>query len=101
MFKKYFFKILPVIIIACILYGTNPDYEKHEIKVAMMCRLKSNSENTLLCPLGYGKKDISTFKQNLFFVYNAGVFSYSIYENRLTSIGFFGNVFLRPDINAT
>tara|TARA_Y100000588_G_C13731676_1_gene701710 strand:+ start:372 stop:677 length:306 start_codon:yes stop_codon:yes gene_type:complete len=99
MFKKYFFKILTLIITLSILYGTNPDYGQHEFKVATMRQSKDTSDNILMCPLGYGKKSVSNFKQNSFIVYNVGILSYSIYEEELASFGILGKVFLRTSTN--
>ena len=101
MFKKYFLKILTLIIAGFVLYGTNPDYEQHEFKVATICQSKETADTASMCPLGYGKKSVSEFKQNLFIVYDAGILSYSIYEDKLASFGILGNVFLRSSINET
>ena len=93
MFKKYFFKILKLIITLSILYGTNPDYGQHEFKVATMRQSKDTSDNILMCPLGYGKKSASNFQPTLFIVYDAGILSYSTYEKKIATFGILGNVF--------
>ncbi len=94
MFKKYYFKIIVVLAAGILLYGTNPDYKQHELKVAKTCQSKETGVNKSMCPLGYGEKQSSSFNRNLFFVYNAGILSYSIYQQRLASFGILGNVFL-------
>jgi hypothetical protein len=50
-----------------------------------------------MCPLGYGKKSVSGFDRKDFIVYNAGILSYSTYEEKLSSFGILGNVFLTLD----
>ena len=93
MLRKYIVKVLPLILGGFVLYGTNPDYIEHEIKVAMTCQ--SNGEKTAtMCPLGYGKKSVASFNRNSFVVYNAGILSYSTYEEKFSSFGILGNVFL-------
>ena len=97
MFKKYFVIALPFVLGGFILYGTNPDYKQHEALVSMICQSNENEESTTMCPLGYGKKSTSAFDQKEFIVYNAGILSYSTYEEKLSSFGILGNVFLTLD----
>ena len=97
MLKKYILIALPLLLGGVILYGTNPDYKQHENLVAMTCQSKGGGENTAVCPLGYGKKNSSGFDRKEFIVYNAGILSYSIYEEKLSSFGILGNVYLTLD----
>ena len=97
MFKKYFVIALPFVLGVFVLYGTNPDYKQHKALVSMTCQSNENEEKTTLCPLGYGKKSTSAFDQKEFIVYNAGILSYSTYEEKLSSFGILGSVFLTLD----
>ena len=97
MFKKYFVFALPLVLGGFVLYGTNPDYKQHEALVSMTCQSNENGESKSMCPLGYGKKSTATFDQKEFIVYNAGILSYSTYEEKLSSFGILGNVFLTLD----
>jgi len=97
MLKKYIVVALPLLLGGFVLYGTNPDYKQHETLVAMTCQSKGDGESTTLCPLGYGKKSVSGFDRKDFIVYNAGILSYSTYEDKLSSFGILGNVFLTLD----
>ena len=94
MSKKYLGFVLPLLFGGFILYGTNPDYKQHEALVAMTCNSKKDGENVTMCPLGYGKKTSMKFNRKEFVVYNAGILSYSIYEEKFSSFGILGNVFL-------
>ena len=97
MFKKYLAIALPLVLGGFVLYGTNPDYKQHEALVSITCQSKGNEESKSMCPLGYGKKSTSAFDQKEFIVYNAGILSYSTYEEKLSSFGILGNVFLTLD----
>ena len=94
MSKKYAKIILPLALSGFVLYGTNPGYQQHEAKVAMTCQTKKGTETTTMCPLGYGKKSTVSFDRNSFIVYNAGILSYSTYEEKFSSFGILGSVFL-------
>ena len=94
MSKKYLGFVLPLLFGGFILYGTNPDYKQHEALVAMSCKPKEGGENVTMCPLGYGKKTSTKFDRKEFVVYNAGILSYSTYEEKFSSFGILGNVFL-------
>ena len=96
MLKKYIVVALPVLLGGFVLYGTNPDYKQREALVAMTCESNEDGETTM-CPLGYGKKSVSGFDRKDFIVYNAGILSYSTYEEKLSSFGILGNVFLTLD----
>ena len=95
MSKSFLYKMSALIISGFILYGTNPSYDQHETKVATTCLSNQTSKNVAVCPLGYGKKKVSNFDRASFSVFDAGLISYSYYENKLASVGFLGNVFLR------
>ncbi len=97
MFKKYFIIALPFVLGVFVLYGTNPDYKQHQALVSMTCQSNENEERTTMCPLGYGKKSTSAFDQKEFIFYNAGILSYSTYEEKLSSFGILGSVFLTLD----
>mgnify|MGYP001267147704 FL=1 len=97
MLKKYIVVALPLLLGGFVLYGTNPDYKQHEALVAMTCKSKGDEGSTTLCPLGYGEKSTSGFDRKDFIVYNAGILSYSTYEEKLSSFGILGNVFLTLD----
>tara|TARA_X000000368_G_C22891834_1_gene650004 strand:+ start:274 stop:579 length:306 start_codon:yes stop_codon:yes gene_type:complete len=99
MLKKYFLKVLVTIVTGFVLYGTIPNYDQHESKVAEICQAKGNNGTTLVCPLGYGKKDIAEFDRNSFSVYSAGILSYSTYQEKLSSFGILGNVFLNSSMD--
>ena len=99
MLRKYIVKVLPLILGGFVLYGTNPDYIEHEIKVARTCQLTDGVEAATMCPLGYGKKSVASFNRNSFVVYNAGILSYSTYEEKFSSFGILGNVFLTSNDN--
>ena len=94
MLKKYLGIILSLLFGGFVLYGTNPDYKEHEILVAMTCKPKGESEKVTMCPLGYGKKTSTGFDRKEFAVYSAGILSYSTYEEKISSFGILGNVFL-------
>ncbi len=94
MSKKYLGFVLPLLFGGFVLYGTNPDYKQHEALVAMTCKSMEGNGNVTMCPLGFGKKTSSGFNRKEFFVYNAGILSYSIYEEKISSFGILGNVFL-------
>ncbi|OUX31903.1 MAG: hypothetical protein CBE24_04370 [bacterium TMED264] len=94
MSKSLFYKISALIISGFVLYGTNPSYDQHETKVATTCLSNQTGKNVAMCPLGYGKKKISNFDRASFSVFDAGLISYSYYENKLASVGFLGNIFL-------
>ncbi|MBI89650.1 MAG: hypothetical protein CMG60_06130 [Candidatus Marinimicrobia bacterium] len=93
MFKKYYSKIILVLTTGVVLYGTNPGYEQHESKVSENCQSKETANQSGVCPLGYGNKSDTSFSPSLFAVYNAGILSYSTYENKLSSFGILGQVF--------
>tara|TARA_A100001011_G_scaffold371456_1_gene428804 strand:+ start:240 stop:545 length:306 start_codon:yes stop_codon:yes gene_type:complete len=97
MLKKYFSIFLPLVLGGFVLYGTNPNYKEHEAIVALTCDSKGIGENTTMCPLGYGKKSAAGFDKKEFKVYSAGILSYSTYEEKFSSIGILGNVFLTMD----
>ena len=97
MFKKYFVFTLPFVLGVFVLYGTNPDYKQHKALVSMTCQSNENEEKATMCPIGYGKKSTSAFDQKEFIVYNAGILSYSTYEEKLSSFGILGSVFLTLD----
>ena len=99
MFEKYFLKVLATMVTGLVLFGTNPNYDQHESKVAEICQAKGNDGTMLVCPLGYGKKDIAEFDRNLFSVYSAGILSYSTYQEKLSSFGILGNVFLNSSVD--
>ena len=94
MSKSFLYKISALIISGIVLYGTNPSYDQHETKVATTCLSNQTGKNVAVCPLGYGKKESSNFNREAFSVFDAGLISYSYYENKLASVGFLGNVFL-------
>ena len=94
MSKSFLYKMSALIITFIILYGTNPSYDQHETKVAKTCLSNQSDKNVAMCPLGYGKKESSNFDRESFSVFNAGLISYSFYEEQLASIGFLGNIFL-------
>ena len=94
MSKKYSRSILPLLFGGFVLFGTNPDYKQHEALVAMICESKGDGESLTMCPLGYGKKTSAEFDRKEFVVYNAGILSYSTYEEKISSFGILGNVFL-------
>jgi len=97
MLKKYILIALSLLLGGFVLYGTNPDYKQHENLVAMTCKSNVVKENAPVCPLGYGKKSANVFDRKEFIVYNAGILSYSTYEEKLSSFGILGNVFLTLD----
>ena len=99
MLKKYFLQALVVLIAGMTLYATNPSYEQHENKVAKTCQTEQNG--VAVCPLGFGSKSNSNFKRESFSVYSAGIISYSTYQEKLSSFGILGNVFLRLKVNNT
>ena len=99
MLKRYFLQFLVVLIAGMTLYATNPSYEQHENKVAKTCQTEQN--RGAVCPLGFGSKSKPIFKRELFSVYSAGIISYSTYQEKLSSFGILGNVFLRSNINNT
>ena len=43
-------------------------------------------------------KNVLAFERESFSVYNALILSYSIYDNKLPSVGFLGNVFSSMDV---
>ena len=94
MSEKYLRLVLPLFFGGFILYETNPDYKQHENLIAMTCKSKGDGENVTMCPLGYGKKTSTEFDRKEFVVYNAGILFYSIYEEKNSSFGILGNVFL-------
>ena len=98
MHKNSLFKFSFLFIIGCILFGTNPNYEKHELIVSENCQENQSEKNISMCPLGYGNKEKSKFKREEFSVYNVGILSYSVYKKDLATIGIFGNVFLNSKI---
>ena len=77
-----------------VLFGTNPNYKQHEALVAMICESKGDGESVTMCPLGYGKKTSKEFDRKKFIVYSAGILSYSTYQEKISSFGILGNVFL-------
>ena len=95
--RNSLFKLLAITIVGCSLIATNPQYSQHELIVSEICQQKSSQNNVLVCPLGYGNKNKTEFKRDSFSVYNIGILSYSTYEKKIASIGFFGNVFLSPN----
>ena len=97
--KKYSLMILAFSVTGILLYGTNPNYEQHESLVAEVCNSKSAGSDMPVCPLGYGKKGSSDFDRESFSVYSAGILSYSVYQEKLSSFGILGNVFLYSNIN--
>ena len=97
MLKKYILIALPLFLGGFVLYGTNPDYKQHETLVSMTCKSNVGEENTPVCPLGYGKKSTTVFDRKEFIVYNVGILSYSTYEEKLSSFGILGNVFITLD----
>jgi len=97
--KKYSFVILAFSVTGILLYGTNPNYEQHESLVAEICNNKAAGSDMPVCPLGYGKKGSSDFDRESFSVYSAGILSYSVYQEKLSSFGILGNVFLYSNIN--
>tara|TARA_B110000438_G_scaffold234904_1_gene231468 strand:+ start:56 stop:361 length:306 start_codon:yes stop_codon:yes gene_type:complete len=99
MFKKYFLKVIATIVTGFVLYGTNPNYEQHELIVSEICQSKGEEGTMLVCPLGYGKKDTAAFDRNSFSVYSAGILSYSTYQEKLSSFGILGNVFLNSSMD--
>ena len=99
MVKKYFLQTLVVLITGMTLYATNPSYEQHENKVAKTCQTKQNGG--AVCPLGFSSKSESKFKRESFSVYSAGIISYSTYQEKLSSFGILGNVFLRSNTSNT
>ena len=99
MIKKYFLKVLATMVTGFVLYGTNPNYDQHESKVAEICQAKGKDGTMLVCPLGYGKKDITEFDRNSFSVYSAGILSYSTYQEKISSFGILGNVFLNSSMD--
>ena len=94
MSKKYLLLVSTLLFGGFILYGTNPDFNQHEALVAMTCNSNGDGENVTMCPLGYGKKTNTEFNRKEFAVYSAGILSYSTYEEKFSSFGIFGNVFL-------
>tara|TARA_X000000950_G_scaffold29952_1_gene32411 strand:+ start:6226 stop:6531 length:306 start_codon:yes stop_codon:yes gene_type:complete len=94
MSKKYLLLVSTLLFGGFILYGTNPDFKQHEALVAMTCNSNGDGENVTMCPLGYGKKTNTEFNRKEFAVYSAGILSYSTYEEKFSSFGIFGNVFL-------
>ena len=97
MLKKYAATILPILFGGFVLFGTNPDYKQHEILVSITCESKGDGKSITMCPLGYGKKKSAGFDKKEFKVYSAGILSYSTYENKFSSVGILGNVFLTLD----
>ncbi len=97
MFKNYFVAGLSLVLGGFVLFGTNPDYKQHEILVSTTCQGKATGKSTTMCPLGYGKKSTSNFDKKQFKVYSAGILSYSTYEDKFSSIGILGNVYLTMD----
>ena len=95
MSKSSRYKIIVLFSLGFILYGTNPGYNQHENKFAMTCSSDQDDNKATMCPLGYGKKSSSSFKRESFSVFDAGLISYSIYEEKLATVGILGNVFLR------
>ena len=91
--KNYLF-LLTFLITGIVLYGTNPNYDQHESLVAEVCNSMSAGSDMPVCPLGYGKKGSSEFDRESFSVYSAGILSYSVYQEKLSSFGILGNVFL-------
>jgi len=101
MVKKYFLQTLVVLIAGMTLYATNPSYEQHANKVEKTCQIEQNGVAVAVCPLGYGSKSKSDFERESFSVYSAGIISYSTYQEKLSSFGILGNVFLRSNIKKT
>ena len=97
--KKYYIFISTFLVTGIVLYGTNPNYEQHESLVAEICNNKASGSDMPVCPLGYGKKGSSDFDRESFSVYSAGILSYSVYQEKLSSFGILGNVFLYSNIN--
>ena len=97
--KKYSLMILAFSVTGILLYGTNPNYEQHESLVAEVWNNKAAGRDMPVCPLGYGKKGSSDFDRESFSVYSAGILSYSVYQEKLSSFGILGNVFLYSNIN--
>ena len=97
--KKYYIFISTFLVTGIVLYGTNPNYEQHESLVAEICNNKASGSDMPVCPLGYGKKGSSDFDRESFSVYSAGILSYSIYQEKLSSFGILGSVFLHSNIN--
>ena len=91
--KNYLF-LSTFFITGIVLYGTNPNYDQHESLVAEVCNSMSAGSDMPVCPLGYGKKGSSEFDRESFSVYSAGILSYSVYQEKLSSFGILGNVFL-------
>ena len=92
--KKHFFIISTFFLTVILLCGTNPNYDQHESIVAQVCNSKTLNNDIPVCPLGYGKKEVAEFNRDAFSVYSAGILSYSVYEEKISSIGFLGNVFI-------
>ena len=92
--KKYYLFLSTFLITGIVLYGTNPNYDQHESLVAELCNSTANGSNEPVCPLGYGKKGSSEFDRESFNVYSAGILSYTVYQEKLSSFGILGNVFL-------
>ena len=92
--KKYYLFLSTFLITGIVLYATNPNYYQHESLVAEVCNNMSAGGNESVCPLGYGKKGSSEFNRQSFSVYSAGILSYSVYQEKLSSFGILGNVFL-------
>ena len=92
--RKYHLFLSTFLITGIVLYGTNPNYDQHESLVAEVCNNMSAGGNESVCPLGYGKKGSSEFNRESFSVYSAGILSYSVYQEKLSSFGILGNVFL-------
>ena len=94
MFRKYLVIVLPLLFVGFVLYRINPDYIEHESLVAMTCKSKGESDDVAICPLGFGKKASTKFDRKEFVVDSAGILSYSTYEEKISSFGILGNVFL-------
>jgi len=101
MLKKYLLKFFVTMIAGFVLYGTNPNYEHHELRVSKLCQSKISEDDMLVCPLGYGKKIATEFDRRSFSVYSAGILSYSTYQEKFSSFGILGNVFLSSSLNET
>ena len=97
MLKIKTIKIFSSIVILLIFAATNPTYSQHEKKIAGICNASQKDDDVAVCPLGYGSKKILAFERESFYVYNALILSYSIYDNELASVGFLGNVFSSMD----
>ena len=93
MLKKYLFKFFVTMIAGFVLYGTNPNYEHHELRVSKLCQSKISEDDMLVCPLGYGKKIATEFDRRSFSVYSAGILSYSTYQEKFSSFGIFHSLF--------